>query len=267
MRKSFRSLIVGAATLGLAACAPSPAEIAQQLEAAVNAKSTDAAVALLAPEAAEQLTPVVQDLVAKNTKLELVGQYKIEGAKVTALENLTNDEYTQLAVAPVEANLEATVVKGKVTALALSLTPEAQAKVDGAIAAAQKKVVEEFAAALNGKNIDAAMALVAEGATFNCGGKAMTAAADIKTHYEEMFAKNMSLTNGDVTATAGKVTAMTKVAVDDWRNAEIDGLDAQVTAVVENGKIKSFSLELTPEAQTKLAELAATATAGKKTKK
>lgn len=264
MRKMHRSLVLGLVTLGLAACAPSPAQVAQQFEAAVNNKNIEAAVTLLAPEAVEELKPFVEDLVAKNTTLSLVGQYKVEGERVSGLTSLSNDEYGKLGVTPVEASFAATVVKGKLTAAALALTPEAQAKIEGAVALAHKKVIDDFEAALNAKNLDAALAFVAGDAEFLCAGKTHKGIAEIKAHYEEAIAKNLQLEKGERTVTGAKVTWLTKATADDLTKLAVAPLDLQGSAVIEDGKIKSFALVPTPEAQAKLDLATATAAAPKK---
>jgi hypothetical protein len=253
------SFVLGAAVSMLTACSPSPAEVAQKFQTAVNAKNADGALALVAPAAMDSLKPVVQGMISKNTNLELVGQYQVEGDKVSALEKLTNDEYTKLGLGALDANFEGRVVGGKLTAAKVMLTPEAQTKIQGALGLLTKKVVDDFVTAVNAKNVDAAMALVADGAVFNLDDKRLSTAAEIKAYLTEMVAKNLNLAKSESTVAGNNVTWTTKESRDDWSKAKLGALDVQGTALVANGKIKDFSLALTPESAAKLKQLTATA--------
>ena len=265
MRSVLSKTLTGLCALGLAACAPSPAEVTQQLTAAINAKNVDGAVALVAPAATATVKPAIEALVAKNAKLETVGQLKIEGETVTAVEKLTNDEYTKLGVAPVEATLVTKVVKGKVVEASVAITPEAQAKVDGALAQLTKKVVEDYDAAIAAKNLDGALALVADNAVLAClDGKTYTGKAEIKKHYEDAAAQNAVFEPGERTVSGNKVTYKTKVTLDDWKKLNVAPLEADAVALVADGKVSSLTLTLTADADAKLKEAVASAAPAKK---
>lgn len=270
MHKSFVRTLVGVAAVGLAACSPSPAEVAQQYTTAVNGKNTDAAVALVAPEAAGELKAITQDLVAKGTKVDVALPFKVEGVRVTAAAKVSNDEYTKLGVGTLDATLEAAAVKGKLTAFKVALSADSQAKVAAAVAFATKKVVDDFDAAVNAKNLDAALALFTNDATVTCvEGPTYAGREAIKMHLQEETAKNTSFEKVERTVVGGKVTWVAKIANDELKKANAVPLDANASATIANGKITSLNLTLTADAKAKLEQALAAAApkkGGKKTK-
>jgi ketosteroid isomerase-like protein len=268
MHKNLIRTFAGAAAIGLAACAPSPAEVTQQYTTAVNGKNTEAAVALVSPEAAGELKAVTQDLVAKATKLDVTLPFKVEGTRVTAAAKVTNDEYTKLGVGALDATVEAAAVKGKLTAFKVALSADAQARVAAAFAAATKKVVDDFDAAVNAKNLDAALALFAENATVTCvEGPTYAGKEAIKRHLQEEAAKNTSFDKVERTVAGGKVTWVAKIANDEIKKVNAAPLDADASANIENGKITGLNLTLTADAKSKLEQAVAAAAPKKGGKK
>jgi ketosteroid isomerase-like protein len=251
MRKFVTCSLLAPVVVALAACAPSPAEVAQQYAAAVSAKNVPAVLALIAPNAEGDLNIVTQHWLNKNAKIEVTGKYKIDGKNVVADARVINDEYVRLGVAPVDALFEATAVKGQLISAKLSLTAEAQARVDGAIAALTKKVVDDFEAAVNAKNYDAALALVSDNVTFTgVDGKNYTGKAELRAQLEA----GLSFEKSDYTVAGSKVTWKTGITMTELAKLNIAPLEADAQATVEGGKVKALTLAFTPEATTKLAD-------------
>lgn len=268
MHQSFVRTLVGAAAVGLAACSPSPAEVAQQYTTAVNAKNADAALALVAPEAAGELKAVTQDLVARGTKVDVALPFKVEGARVTAAAKVSSDEYVRLGVGTLDATLEAAAVKGKLTAFKVALAADSQAKVAAAVAFATKKVVDDFDAAVNAKNLDAALALFTDDATLTCvEGPTYAGREAIKRHLAEEAAKNTSFDKVERAVAFGKVTWVAKIANDEIKKANAAPLDANAAAWVASGKITALNLTLTADSKAKLEQALAAAAPKKGGKK
>jgi len=268
MKKTF-AIVLGSLFLG--ACGPSPVQVVTEMEAAYNAKNLDGVVATLADTATlktgtmtvagkDKIKAALTGMLAQNTHAELMGEYKAEGETVSWHSKVTNDDYAKLGLSTLEAESVATVHDGKVQSFTWNLTPESTAKITTAQSNMLKKTVDQFHAALNGKNVDAALALVADDAVFTLD-KPYIGKEQVKAWLTETVAMNTQVQTGDRTVENGKVVFTTKLTNDEFKKANLGMLDGKGEVVVLNGKLKSLTHTWTAESQKKLAALTATAAA------
>jgi len=81
-----------------------------------------------------QIQGWLEQLVKINVELKDVGVYQITGNNVTWVLRVSVDEYRRLDVAPLDANANAIIQEGKISSLAVELTPESTDKLSVAYA-------------------------------------------------------------------------------------------------------------------------------------
>jgi ketosteroid isomerase-like protein len=274
--KTRSHLVVGLTLAALVGCGPSPLELAQNFDNAMGAKNIDAAAALLAEGAtmtmdgktitgAAAIKAQLATMAGQSRQLEANPQYKVDADKVSAVQKVTTDDLTKLGVDSIELAHELRVAKGHIAQVSWTTTPESTAKVQAAIAAATKKVVDDFNAAVNAKNVEAALALMTDDASYTVAtDKVLNGKDQIKAYLENMAQRNLAAVAGERTVAGNKVTWTVKLTSDEWPKDKIVSLDANCEATVLAGKIKSMSMLLSADSAAKLQELAAAAAAPKK---
>jgi ketosteroid isomerase-like protein len=268
MKNVVRTL---AAFAFLSACAPNPTEVVKQLNASFEAKDLNALLATLSDDVTVAMGPETlkgkeavkasfEKVLKEAGKSELVGEYKVEGDTVTWTEKVAGAEWEKLGLESLEANERATVIDGKIATLTWNLTAESLQKLSAAQTAQLQKVAVAFDEAVNAKNLDAALALVADDVVMsldkNYSGKEQLAAG-----LKAMFEQNTKVVADARTVEGNKLSWTAKVENDEFAKAKLGALEGKVVAVVENGKLKSLVNTWTPDAQKKLESLTATAEA------
>jgi hypothetical protein len=114
-------------------------------------------------------------------------------------------------------------------------------------------VVASFGDATNAHNVEAAMGLLADGATVTTPFATYTGSEQLRGWLRANFAQNVrSETVGTREVTGERVTWLSRIAIDEWRGLGVAPLETRVEAVVRGGKIASINYTFTPEAATRL---------------
>ncbi|MBN1962838.1 MAG: nuclear transport factor 2 family protein [Deltaproteobacteria bacterium] len=262
IKLSLKLLLRGVIVIGFAACTGSTAEIAKEMVDAINTKNSEAATALLAPEAMSALTPVVEELIAQNSKLELVGDYTVKSRHANAQYKVTNDELIKLGITAVEATLETVVINKKLTDFRLVYTAETQAKITEAELKDTIKIIDDFENAINEKNIDAALALLSpEAKIISLDNTQLSNQEEIKAYLTQLAAQNFKIEKAEKKIEDDKFVWQSKVQTADWTKAKLEPLDVTGQATIIDSKIISYGIALTEEALNKLQQAAAAAQA------
>jgi hypothetical protein len=136
-----------------------------------------------------------------------------------------------------------------IMALALLLAPMG-------VALAQEtdplKVMEAYDLALNEKNVAGALDLFTDDAVLTTRQGQFVGKEQIRTWLERLVAQNERIEVAGRQVDGGKVTWQNQFFRADLPGLSNEPLDAQAEAVVEAGKIKTFSSMLTDESQAKL---------------
>lgn len=115
------------------------------------------------------------------------------------------------------------------------------------------KVMEAYDLALNEGNVDGALALFADDAVLTTQQGELVGKEQIRTWLERVVAQNSRVEPLNRQVAGDKVTWQSNFFRKDIASLSNEPLAANAEAVVQAGKIKSFSSILTPEAQAKLA--------------
>lgn len=272
----MKKLVV--ALLFAVGCAPSPKEVVTKLDAALATKNVEQATLLLADDVKittegktvvgkDEAKKVIEGWLAANAKVTLVGEHVVEGNKIAWTEKLSIDDFTKLGLESLEAKNEAVIEAGLIKSLTMDLTPEANEKLQAAIAETHKKVAVELDKLLNAKNVDGVVALFHNDAVVSSLQSTWTGTAQLKEGLTALVAKNLVVTPAEYQVAGNKVTWLSKVASDDLTALKLEGLETKNELVIENGKVKSLTTVYTAEASQKLQEATATASAAPVAKK
>jgi len=241
-----------------------PISVVIALDEANNAHDIDAALALFADDAVayfpgqtpdvytgkEGIRTWLQTDYANNIHVES-RNFKIVGDKVTFITTISVDSLRKMGIDSIESASEAVVQGGKIKSFTVNLTPESLATLEGA------SVVLAFDEANNAHDINAALAVLADDAVVYFPGQpppnVLTGKEQIREWLElDNYADNVHVESRNFKIVGDKVTFITTISVDSWRKMGIDSLESASEAVVQGGKIKSFTVNLTPESLEKL---------------
>lgn len=115
------------------------------------------------------------------------------------------------------------------------------------------KVMEAYDLALNEGNVDGALVLFSDDAVLTTQQGQLVGKEQIRTWLERVVAQNSRVEPVNRQVNGDKVTWQSNFFRKDIASLANEPLAAKAEAVVQEGKIKSFSSILTDEAQTKLA--------------
>lgn len=284
---------------GAAAQAGDPAAVLIAFERAVgSAPDVDAALALWADNGVQKITPPPQGTsglwtgkvelrqafeyaVAHKVQRELVGSPQVTGNRVTYVSRTTNDVFLLWGVAPVQFNTEAVVENGKITAYSTSIVPSEGARVGAAAAAYQAAhaappaqpapdpaaVVTAFERAVgSAPDVDAALALWADngvqqitpppqGTSGHWTGK-----TELRQAFEYAVAHKVQRTIvGSPQVDGHRVTYTAMVSNDVFARLGVTPVQFTTEAVVEGGKITSYTTSIVPSEGARVAAAVAAA--------
>jgi uncharacterized protein (TIGR02246 family) len=113
-------------------------------------------------------------------------------------------------------------------------------------------VMESYDLALNAGDVEGALALFADDAVLTIRGDQLVGKDEIRTWLERIVAQNSRIEPVNRQVAGDKVTWQTNFFRKDIASLSDEPLAANAEAVVQEGKIKSFSSILTDEAQARL---------------
>jgi len=253
-----------ASSIAVYAQAKDPLLVILAFNDAVNAHDVDAALAFFADDAVatvggpppnvgkEQIRTWLQADIADNIHVES-RNYQVVGDKVTWIGKVSVDSLRNIGVSFIEGPAEAVVQGGKIKSFTYILNQESLAKLEAF------PVIVAFHAAYNAHDMDATLALFADDAVMNFPGQpppnVLTGKEQIRTAFSlGDFAYNVHqvLLVESLKVVGGKVTWSAKGSADFLQKLGIASLDAMGEAVIQEGKIKSFTAIFPPESLAKL---------------
>lgn len=252
-----------------------PAAIYKALTAAQNAHDANAATALFTDDAAA----VAGTRMYKGSasikewfQVQALGNYQavmgtpvVTGDTLLIQDQISNDTYKKLGVAPLTDDVQIVVAGGKIKSYALRLNARSAAAYAAALSKAPQgtdpgTVTNALIAAENSGNMDAALALFADDAVVIA---APTSAQDsgiysgkaaVTTYWQGQFAQHPKLSSPFVVQLASDMTiANISITGDDIAKLNIGPLNAYAYVVVQDGKIEQFMPNLTPASAAKVA--------------
>jgi ketosteroid isomerase-like protein len=235
------------------------------LFAAENANNADAAVALFAPDAVVTLpTGMFQGTDAiRSWQRELaegrfranVGPAQVSGATVTVTGSVELDLFRDLGLPVMESTWAITVEAGRIRTFTFDFTPEAAARFQAAIAAAQsappadpEAVVNALFTAENANDPEAAVALFAPDAVVTLPTGVLQGTDAIRAWQTELAAGNFHANVDSMESVGITVSATGSVEWDPFRSLGLESLDSTWDIGVEGGRIRTFTFTFTPEA-------------------
>jgi ketosteroid isomerase-like protein len=275
-----------AAVLGLgvghaAAQVPTdPASVLVAFEKTVGV-DVDAGLAMMTDDAVLKITPAPQGTtglwtgkaeirqglqysVDHKVKREVVGAPQVDGTKITDTVMTTNDFFQMIGVAPVQFSTEAVVEGGKIKSFVTVIAPSEQGRVSAAAKAFQAAhaapaqpdpaaIYLAFANGVGSADIDGTLAMVTDDAVLKItpapqGTTGLwTGKAEIRQALE--YARDQSVHHQFPTAPrvdGNKVTAMALLTNSVFQQWGVAPVQFTSEAIIEGGKIKSFTNTIVP---------------------
>ncbi len=259
-------------------------------------QDVDTALAMFADNATLKITPAPQGTsglwtgrdeirqgldyaVAHKVQHTLNGSPQVNGNTVAVATLTTNDFFQRLGVAPVQFQTEAVIENGKITTYSTTIAP-AEGRRVAAAAAAQgtqptatqpqqtsdpASVVTNFERMIgNGQDTDAALALYADnavqkiipapqGTSGSWSGK-----AELRQALDYAVAHKVQHTlEGSPQVDGNNVTASALVTNDAFQHLGVAPVKFQITAVVEGGKMTTYTATIMPAEKSRVAAAAA----------
>lgn len=111
--------------------------------------------------------------------------------------------------------------------------------------------------ALHAKDIDAALTLLADDAVVTIAHRTrphdvFTGKEAIRGWYEGLVAQNIDAELSNFQVDGDNVAWSSKISIDDWRGLGVAPLDLTSEGIVQDGKIKSYTVTLSEESSAKL---------------
>jgi LPXTG-motif cell wall-anchored protein len=114
-------------------------------------------------------------------------------------------------------------------------------------------VANAFGDAVDAHNVEAAVAFFADDAVVTTPFNVYTGQEQIRAWLRASVAQNVrSEVVGSRRVTGERVSWLSRIAVDEWRNLGVAPLETRVDAVIRAGKIESITYTFTPEAAARL---------------
>jgi len=198
----------------------------------------------------EEIRAWQQSEFADNSHIEC-GNLKVSGDKATWTLKYSSDSLLKLDVVPppLESEVESVIQEGKFKSLSVAFDPESLAKLNATF------LVIAFHEANNDHDMDAMLAFFTDDAVANFPGQSPDVYAgkeQIRTWLQNDFADNIHIDVENLQVAGDKLTWIGKISTDSLRELGIDSLESIGEAVVQEGKIKSFTATFPPESLAKL---------------
>jgi len=217
----------------------------------------------------EQIRQLLEFTVVMNAVHERVGSATLDGDKVTMTVMILNNNFRKWGIGAVEHTYEAVVQGGKIKSLITTMSPSERPRVAAAAQAyeaAQKSaplaVVDTYLANLG--NVEAQMALIADDAVMriipappNTPDGVWSGKDQVRQYFEFAKMQNPKVERlGSPTVEGDTVTMTVRVLVNDFREWGIGAVEHTYVAVVQGGKIKSFTFIMAPSERDRVAAAA-----------
>lgn len=127
-----------------------------------------------------------------------------------------------------------------------------------------ESVIKTLHGALNDKDVDAAIALVADDAVVTVippppdTPGVFTGKEQIRAWYEGLVAQNFEIELSNFQVDGDNVTWLSKASIDDWRALGVAPLDFTSEGVVQDGLVKSYTVTMTEDSLARLGAALAT---------
>ncbi|MCL7454509.1 MAG: nuclear transport factor 2 family protein [Anaerolineae bacterium] len=117
-------------------------------------------------------------------------------------------------------------------------------------------IVNDWTAALNAGDVDAALSYLGDDVQITPSpGMTFTGKEEVRGWYEGLVAANSQNTLGDCTVDGENVTCDLVFTNDDFQAAGIASVDGELVLVVRDGKIRTYTFNLSPESLAALSQL------------
>jgi len=214
----------------------------------------------------EEIRQFMESALKQNPVHERVGSATVDGDKVTMTVMILNNNFRKWGIGPVEHTYEAVVQGGKIKSLIVTMAPSERPRVAAAAQAyeAAQKVAVVDAYLANLDNVEAEMALIADDAVIriipappNTPNGVWSGKDQVRQYFEFAKMQNPTVERvGSPKVEGDTVTMTVMVLVNDFREWGIGAVEHTYVAVVQGGKIKSFTFIMAPSERDRVAAAA-----------
>ena len=264
----------------LAACSAAPQTVIDAWQQAMNKDDIDKALSYLAEDATVTIVPAFEGDGIYNGQAEIRGWYEmlaggkgittlsectVQGETITCLDTYADEGLKSMGVDFLEGDFVAVVDKGKIQSYTLTTKPESLAKFPVATEVqpepltvpTPEEIANSWTKALAMGDIDTALSFLAEDAVVviipagpDDDGN-YTGHAEIRGWYETIVGANGVGTLSDCNTDGENLTCLNTYTDDGLKEMGVDFIEGEWFAVIQDGKIQSYTFTITPESLAK----------------
>ena len=252
----------------LVACSPAPQSVINDWQQAMNKGDIDQALSYLAEDAMVTIAPAFDGNGIYNGQTEIRGWYEmlatgkgvttlskctVQGETVTCLNTYADEGLKSMGVDFLESDFVAIVDKGKILSYTVTARPESLAK----FPPAPEEIADSWTKALAAGDIDTALSYLADDAIVAIipagpdGDGSYTGPAEIRGWYETIVGANGVGTLSECITDGENLTCFNTYTDDGLKSLGVDSIEGEWVAVFRDGKIQSYTFNITPESLAK----------------